>query len=798
MQCRDFGKFTLLNHMGKGGVASVYRAHDNEAGNIVAVKIFERTEKRTTNTVRRLRDREVQMLISIQHPNVVKYYESGSVGESYYYTMEFVENSLLKRMHRSDGLALEDKIHILRQTCNALQAIHHQGIVHRDIKPGNILLDEAPSGAIHVKVTDLGIAKHVSETDAPRDNSSNKVPGTPKYLSPEQIRMKPVDGRADIFSLGVVAYEMLSGGPPFEADSSEEYLRANLEQDIEPVHHVNEDVPAFLNPMLERMLAKDREERYDSDTLARDLELTYQHLVSNAALVERRNPESVYYVPPAPEREEQPEKTTSRLWALAVVGILLLVGGAIGYLKWPEAPAPPESGEPIQLGQWRSPVPQEALARAEEMTNEGKYWGAIALVQGLDREQMNQAQLNTADELIQTAHVALAENALQQGLEAVQAGELTRAEILVEKIRGVYSQSQRADELAGRIQQVRAQVERQKQWRNQLNALRGLYEDGEWPQALERAQQLIKSWDDPDKKSTLRKIYIGAVNEWQKAVLQGGLDRDKAETCLEAVSNAMQKPWARSGIEDRRAALEFSIAMAYARDRAIEDAMRQANMVLEKYPGTRAAEEARELRQRIIQTGALSPLDLDPFSRELEKGGFRSTVWYDRSSEFGEQKTMDGVLVLTIKGGEKQRENVRSTVRPVRPNVGFDLSVEFRVKAMDVAERSRYAAGIRIKDRMDNDISVLFDGASYDLARTFGNVSGGQELQAATGDESDEWHQLGMRYQYDLSKLEVLIDGETVGEYEVDLGVFQIDVFARISGEGECRAAFRKIQCSRP
>ncbi len=211
MEYPELGKFTLLDHMGKGGVANVYRATDNEAGNIVAVKIFEPSEDRPSGVVCNLRDREVRMLISVQHPNVVKYYEMGAVDDVFYYAMEFVENSLLKRMRKGDAFSVADKIHILRQTCNALQAIHHQGIVHRDVKPGNILLDEAPNGAIHVKITDLGIAKHVSETDIVREDPSRRVPGTPKYLSPEQIQLKPVDGRADIFSLGVVAYELLTG-----------------------------------------------------------------------------------------------------------------------------------------------------------------------------------------------------------------------------------------------------------------------------------------------------------------------------------------------------------------------------------------------------------------------------------------------------------------------------------------------------------------------------------------------------------------------------------------------------------
>jgi serine/threonine protein kinase len=153
--------------MGKGGMATVYRAADNSDGTIVAIKIFQTSPERSADLSRKLRDREVRMLVSVQHPNIVKYRTSGEVGDNFFYAMEFVENSLLKRMRSGSDFDLVDKVLILRQTAEALGAIHHQGIVHRDVKPGNILLDQDPNGAIHVKLTDLGIAKNVSETVGP-------------------------------------------------------------------------------------------------------------------------------------------------------------------------------------------------------------------------------------------------------------------------------------------------------------------------------------------------------------------------------------------------------------------------------------------------------------------------------------------------------------------------------------------------------------------------------------------------------------------------------------------------------
>ncbi|MHC4789218.1 MAG: serine/threonine protein kinase [Planctomycetota bacterium] len=273
MAPKQFGKYTLLEHMGKGGVGSVFRASDGQDGSIVAVKIFVSDEERPPEMSRKLRDREVRMLLSVQHPNIVKYRESGQVDADYYYAMEFVENSLLKRMRSGEEFDLADKVLILRQTTSALAAVHRQGIVHRDVKPGNILLDQDLSGAVHVKLTDLGIAKNVRETDIVREQMPTRVPGTAKYLSPEQVRLEAVDGRADIFGLGVLAYELLSGKPPFTADNPDAYLAANREQDQRALCQVNPEVPRYLSDVVDRMLVKDREERYDSDTLLRDLEL---------------------------------------------------------------------------------------------------------------------------------------------------------------------------------------------------------------------------------------------------------------------------------------------------------------------------------------------------------------------------------------------------------------------------------------------------------------------------------------------------------------------------------------------
>ncbi|MFW6189523.1 MAG: serine/threonine-protein kinase, partial [Planctomycetota bacterium] len=337
MESREFGKYTLLEHVGKGGVGSVYRARNERDGATVAVKIFEPAGGRSADLTRRLRDREVRMLVSVQHPNIVKFHETGEVGEEYYYAMEFVENSLLKCLRGGREFRLAEKVRILRQSTSALAAIHHQGIVHRDVKPGNMLLDNGRGGAVHVKLTDLGIARRVRETEIAGGGGDGPVPGTPKYLSPEQIMRVRADGRADIFSLGVVAYELLTGELPFQAETPEEYAEANVEQTQAPAGELAEDLPGFLSDMVDRMLAKDREERYDSDTLEQDLRLAEQHLVSGAPLGENQNPVSIFY---GGSPDEQPAE--SRPWpggihpvSWAAALLAVAAAAAAAWAAWP-------------------------------------------------------------------------------------------------------------------------------------------------------------------------------------------------------------------------------------------------------------------------------------------------------------------------------------------------------------------------------------------------------------------------------------------------------------------------------
>ncbi len=445
MEGKDFGKYTLLDHMGKGGVADVYRASDNEEGGVLAIKIFKTAKKRPPHVARKLRDRELRMLISIQHPNVVKYYESGEIGDACYYTMEFVENSLHKHMRSGAVLSLPDKVHIMRQACNALQAIHQQGIVHRDIKPANILLDQASSGAFHVKVADLGIAKKVSEIkEKEKKQKSGRVPGTPKYLSPEQILLWPVDGRTDVFSLGISAYEFLAGKPPFKAADARGFLDANFKDEPPPLHEVNKEIPPFMDRIVSKMLSKNREDRYDSDTLARDLELVYQHLISDAELIDEEHTGSVFYVAKVRLDEGTGKLEKAMGWLkrqqldwpqLAAMAVIAGVATVYTLLAMPPMPHPPGRNDPISLDTPERLTGTAALEKAENLLASERNWLALIYLEQIDGDELDDSQLQLKQSLLERTHRRLASPFLEKAREKADESLEEEANKLLEQVK---------------------------------------------------------------------------------------------------------------------------------------------------------------------------------------------------------------------------------------------------------------------------------------------------------------------------------------------------------------------------
>src|ERR1700746_1618874 len=269
------GPYEILAPLGAGGMGEVYRARDTRLERTVAIKIL--PAQFSSDPVRKQRfEREAKTISSLNHPHICVLYDVGHQDGMDYLVMECIEGETLARRLEKGPLPLDQVLKYGMQIADALDKAHRSGVVHRDLKPGNIML--TPAGA---KLLDFGLAKPAAPLTSvamltAAVTQSSPVPeqgaivGTFQYMSPEQIEGKELDGRSDIFSLGAVLYEMLTGQRAFQGKSQLSVASAILEKEPEPISAVKPLTPPALDHAIKKCLAKDPEERWQT---ARDLEL---------------------------------------------------------------------------------------------------------------------------------------------------------------------------------------------------------------------------------------------------------------------------------------------------------------------------------------------------------------------------------------------------------------------------------------------------------------------------------------------------------------------------------------------
>ena len=252
------GPYEITEEIGKGGMATVYRAYQPSMDRHVAAKVI-RASMLGDSAGRDRFTREAKLIAKLEHPHLLPVYDFDGAHDPPYIVMRFLEGGTLKQVMDADPLPPEEMLYMLRQVATALDYAHRQEVVHRDLKPSNVMIDREGNAF----VADFGIAR---VTDAAKDlTGTGNVIGTPGYMAPEQARGKEaVDGRADVYSLGVIAYELLAGRGPYDRDSAVEELMAHLQEPVPDITEVNSELGSEVNDVIQKALAKNREDRYST------------------------------------------------------------------------------------------------------------------------------------------------------------------------------------------------------------------------------------------------------------------------------------------------------------------------------------------------------------------------------------------------------------------------------------------------------------------------------------------------------------------------------------------------------
>ncbi len=384
-------RYDVIESLGKGGMGVVYKARQRIIDRWVALKVLRRELVQDENSVKRFLV-EAKAVANLRSPHTITLYDFGISREGLlYFTMELLEGRVLTKIIRNEApLDPERAIALVLQVCDSLREAHGKGILHRDLKPDNIYVLPGEGGREHVKVLDFGIAKMLNEGSEGSITATGMICGTPMYLSPEQATGLPLDGRSDMYSLGIILYEMLAGSPPFEDATPMGILLKQVNQEPAPVSVRNPQVsvPLSLDRFIMRVLSKRPEDRPDTiDAFARQLQAaldssrtdfrhvplsslgeTAQGVVVPLPDAHRggRQQDDIPTVVPVP-------KTSSRsrvaLWAGVATAVVVLAGAAAVLLSGnPQTTAPTDgAGQGSSAASLRPAGEAEAaVAKAEE------------------------------------------------------------------------------------------------------------------------------------------------------------------------------------------------------------------------------------------------------------------------------------------------------------------------------------------------------------------------------------------------------------------------------------------------
>jgi eukaryotic-like serine/threonine-protein kinase len=371
------GRYRILRKLGTGGMANVYLAEDQELGRRVAIKILNERHAADEQFVERFR-REAKNAAGLSHPNIVSIYDRGEAEGTYYISMEYLDGRSLKELILARGPApIPVAIDYARQVLAALRVAHRQGLVHRDIKPHNVLVD----GEGRVKVTDFGIAR----AGPSQMTEEGSIIGTAQYLSPEQAQGAPVTPASDLYSVGILLYELLTGSVPFSGESPVELAMKHLSKVPEAPSHTRPEIPRDLDFVVMRALAKAPEERYasademDADLarIARGVSVSPETEEAATAIIARPIAPATATLPlpprppgrpppPAYYEYDEPVGRPRSVWPWLLALALVVLAGFLGWYAYTQIQHQLNASKPVAVGSYLNLREQQAVAQIRD------------------------------------------------------------------------------------------------------------------------------------------------------------------------------------------------------------------------------------------------------------------------------------------------------------------------------------------------------------------------------------------------------------------------------------------------
>jgi serine/threonine protein kinase len=324
----NYGRYQVVKELGKGSMGMVYQAHDPEIDRLIALKVLRQDRLTSEDFVQRFL-KEARAIGRLSHPNIVTVYDVGQDHGTIYIAMEFLEGKSLDQLIAEKNLRMEEILNLGIQVAETLDYAHQKGIVHRDVKPSNIIV-QANS---QIKITDFGIA-HIEDPSAPVQTQAGEILGTPAYMSPEQASSRPVDGRSDLFSLGVILYELSAGKRPFAGANLAAIFQAVTQEHPLPPSKVNPSLDEVFSRMVMKCLEKIPEKRF----------------TSGKALGESLRSLGAGRESPAKATPGVPQKRKNIFYVVSIAVLFVgMLAGLFYYLSAPKKIPPPVAESPLAV-----------------------------------------------------------------------------------------------------------------------------------------------------------------------------------------------------------------------------------------------------------------------------------------------------------------------------------------------------------------------------------------------------------------------------------------------------------------